>query len=214
MFGGKIIWRLISGQSTLWKNVLEAKYLKSPRHHLLDYDIPNRACSKIWRLCKKAIPFLVQNVSKVPKGGNNIRIGANRIMGWQPITKKPGIGKILSFFDSIGLHYLDQISQWDTQSQIWTGWIFPDIPIDLEASFANLQTHFHSIAPLKKNSNDGFRWDPSGSNYTIKAAYQHICNNEYSMPIWAHWKIAWKFRDHSKNKILHLGPPKRESSHI
>ena len=124
--------------------MLEAKYLKSPRQHLLDYDIPNKACSKIWRLCKKAIPFLAQNISKVPKGGNNIRIGVDRIMDQQPINNKPGIGQILSFFDNIGLHYLDQISQWDIHSQLWTRWIFSEIPVDLEASLANLQTHLHA----------------------------------------------------------------------
>jgi len=80
-FGGKIIWRFISGHSTWWKSVLEAKYLKFPRQHLLDYDIPNIVCSKIWRLCKKAIPFLAQNISKVPKGGTNVKIRADRIMG-------------------------------------------------------------------------------------------------------------------------------------
>jgi len=50
----------------------------------------------------------------------------------------------------MGLHYLDQISQWDIHSQLWTSWIFPEIPIDLEASLANLQTHLHGSAPTKK----------------------------------------------------------------
>eukprot|EP00253_Pinus_taeda_P014551 PITA_14551 len=201
-FGDKIVWRFISNQSAWWKSVLETKYLNSPRQHLLDYDIPNRVCSKIWKLCKKAIPFLAQNISKVPNGGTNIKIGADKIMGQQPISSKPGIDQILSFFDSIGFHYLDQISQWDTHSQTWTRWNFPAIPIDLEASFANLQAHLHSIAPIKKNNNDGFHWDPSGSNYTIKAAHQHICNNEYPMPIWSHWKIAWKSETIPKIKFF------------
>eukprot|EP00253_Pinus_taeda_P032306 PITA_32306 len=30
-FGGKTVWRFISGQSTWWENVFEAKYIKSPR---------------------------------------------------------------------------------------------------------------------------------------------------------------------------------------
>lgn len=80
-FFSKIVSRLISGQSAWWKNVLEAKYLNSPRQHLLDHDIPIRACSKIWGLCRKAIRFLAQNISKVPKGGKNIKSEANRIMG-------------------------------------------------------------------------------------------------------------------------------------
>jgi len=89
-FGGKIVWRLISGQSAWWKNVLEAKYLNSPRQHLLDHDITIKACSNIWGLCKKSIPFITQNISKVLKGGKNIRIGPDRIMGQQPITSRLG----------------------------------------------------------------------------------------------------------------------------
>lgn len=66
-FGGKIVWRFISGHSAWWKSVLEAKYLNFPRQHILDYDIPNRVCSTIWRLCKKAIPFLTQTFLKFPR---------------------------------------------------------------------------------------------------------------------------------------------------
>jgi len=120
-FGGKLVWHFISGYSAWWKIVFEAKYLNFPRQNLLDCDIPNKISSKIWRLCKKAIPFLAQNISKAPKGGTSIKIGLDKIMGQQPIGSQPRTDQILSFFDSIWIYYLDQISQWDNQSQIWTG---------------------------------------------------------------------------------------------
>ena len=85
-FGGKIVWRLISGKPAWWKSVLEIKYLNTSRYHLFEQAIPNKACSIIWGLCKKSIPFLAQNISKVPKGGSNIIIGADRIMGQPPST--------------------------------------------------------------------------------------------------------------------------------
>lgn len=179
--------------------MLETKNLNSPRQQLLDHEIPNRSCSKIWGLCKKAIPLLAQNISKVPKGGSNIRIGADKIMGEQTISNKPGSQQILSFLNSMGIHNLDQISQWDTQSQIWKGWTFPNIPIEMEASLTNLQT---GIAPTKRNSDDGFRWDPSSSNYIVKSAYQQICSNEHPMPIWTQWKIAWKTEALQKIKFF------------
>lgn len=80
-FGAKIIWRLIFGPPAWWKQVRESKYLNFPRQQLLDSDIPNRDSSKIWRLCKKAIPMMTQNISKVPRGGSSINIGANKILG-------------------------------------------------------------------------------------------------------------------------------------
>ena len=49
-FGGKIVWRLITGLLAWWKKVMEIKYLNFPRQQLLDRDIPNRESSKIWRL--------------------------------------------------------------------------------------------------------------------------------------------------------------------
>jgi len=39
---------------------------------------------------------------------------------------------------------------------------------------------------------DSFRWDPSGSIYTIKSGHQYICNNTFQMPLWNHWKIVWR----------------------
>lgn len=80
-FGGKIVWRLITGVPAWWKKVLEIKYLKFSRQQHLDRDIPNTDSSKIWRLCKKAIPLIAHNTSKVPKGGVSINIGVDRIMG-------------------------------------------------------------------------------------------------------------------------------------
>jgi len=119
-FGGKIVWRLITGLPAWWKKVLEIKYLNFPRQQLLDRDIPNRESPKVWRLCKKAIPLIAQNTSKIPKGGASINIGADRIMGQQPINRHGGVHPILSFFERTGIHYLDQISQWDPHTLLWS----------------------------------------------------------------------------------------------
>lgn len=196
------MWRLISEQPTWWKRVLEAKYLSCPRQQLLDCKIPTRNSSKIWKLCKNVIPFLAQNTFKVPKGGNNIKIGAEKIMGNQSISSQPGTDKILLFLYNKGIHYLDQISQWDTHSQICMGWTFPPIPIDLKESFDNLQVHLHSIAPIIKNGIDSFRWDPTGSNYTIQAGHQYLCNEDHLAPTWTHWKIVWKCEAIPKTKFF------------
>jgi len=115
-FAGKLVWRLITGRNAWWKTVLEKKYLNHPRHQLLDHELPNRACSKIWRMCKQAIPFLDQNTSKVPKGGSYIRIGEDKIMGQQPISQRPGTQQILALFSSAGIQTLAQISQWEAHS--------------------------------------------------------------------------------------------------
>lgn len=50
---------------------------------------------------------MAQNISKVPKGGVNIKIGTDKIMGQQPINSQVGADQILSFFDNIGIQHLD-----------------------------------------------------------------------------------------------------------
>lgn len=175
-FGGKIVWRLITGPPAWWKKVLEIKYLNFPRQQLLDQDIPNRYFSKIWCLCKREIPLISQNTSKIPKGGASINIGADRTMVQQPINRHGGVHPILSFFERTGIQFLDQISQWHPHTLLWSVCTFPTIPNGLNASLSTLQSHLHNIAPVKKNDLDGFRWDPSGSSYTIQAAHHYICN--------------------------------------
>eukprot|EP00253_Pinus_taeda_P019461 PITA_19461 len=191
-FGGKIVWRLITDPLAWWKQVLETKYLNSPRQKILNSDIPNRDSSKIGRLCKKAIPFMTQNISKVPRGGASINIGADKILGQQSINRHDEAIPILTFLNNMGIFYLDQISRWDPLSHLWIGWSFPAIPNDLNLSLSALQPLLHSKAPIKKNEKDGFRWDPSGSDYSIQAGHQHICYSTYPMTLWNHWRIVWE----------------------
>jgi len=108
--------RLIGEQHAWWKKVFEAKYLSNLRQQLLDNEIPTSNSSKTWKLCKRVIPFMVQNISKLPKGGGSVKIGADRIMGNQSISSQPGMDQILLFFHNKGIHYLDQISQCDINS--------------------------------------------------------------------------------------------------
>jgi len=114
---------------------------------------------------------MTQNISKVPRGGASINIGADKILGQQPINRHEETIPILTFFNNIGIHYLDQISSWDPQSHIWLGWSFPVIPSDLKSSLSTPQSRLHSEAPVKKNERNDVRWDPSGSEYTVQAGH-------------------------------------------
>eukprot|EP00253_Pinus_taeda_P036249 PITA_36249 len=177
-FGGKIVWRLLEARQAYWKKVIEAKYLNNPRQQLLTSEIPVRSSTSIWKLYKKAISFMAQNVSKVPKDGSKINIGVDNIMGSQAISSRAG----------------------------WKGWSFPPIPDNLNENFNNFQIHLHSIAPIIKNGNDGFRWDPTGSNYSIQVGYQYFCNRDHSTPPWTYWKAVWKSKaiPKAKETIQHL----------
>eukprot|EP00253_Pinus_taeda_P017214 PITA_17214 len=188
-FGGKLIWRLMDNQPAWWKNVLESKYLNQPRSQILNAEIPNRHCTKIWKFCKKSIVFMVQNVSKVPKGGETVNIGSDKIMGNPPINSLPDIDPILRYLHSKGISNLSQISQWNDSANARVQWEFPPIPHHLKGSFGSLCSSLHSIAPTIKGAKDEFRWDPSGTNYSIKAGYSYLSSKEFPTAVWAHRKI-------------------------
>eukprot|EP00253_Pinus_taeda_P018691 PITA_18691 len=191
-FGVKMVWRLITGPTAWWKQVMETKYLNSPRKKLLDASIPNRDSSKIWCLCKRALHILKQNTLKIPGGGESINFASDRIMGLAPLNTIEDAIPIILVLNSRGIHSLDQISKWDPCSHAWTGWAFPEIPAALEASLNAFKKHLHNRAPIRKDEIDGLCWDPSGSTYTIKSGHHYLCNNTFQMPLWNHWKITWR----------------------
>lgn len=92
-------------------------------------------------------------------------------MGQQPISQRPGTQQALAFFSSVSIQTLAQISQWEAHSQTWIGWCFPHIPANAKISLNNLKTYLHGIAPSQCYLADELQWDPSGTIYTIKAAY-------------------------------------------
>eukprot|EP00253_Pinus_taeda_P008935 PITA_08935 len=188
----KMTWRLTTGPTAWWKQVMESKYLSSSRQRLLEDSIPNRDSSKIWQLCKKAAQILKQHTSKIPGGGDNINFSTDKIMGLPPLNTIEEAIPIIHHLNSKGIHRLGQISNWDRDSHAWTSWTFPEIPTSLEACFNAFKAHLHNRAPVKKDAIDGLRWDPSGSTYTIKSGHHHICNGIYQTPLWNHWKIIWK----------------------
>ena len=60
----------------------------------------------------------------------------------------------------------------------------------------------HGVAPLKKECQDSFRWDPSSSSYTIKYGYESLLKDHYPTPPWAIWKQIWKSEALPKVKIF------------
>eukprot|EP00253_Pinus_taeda_P028450 PITA_28450 len=190
-FGIKIAWRLINEPIAWWKQVLECKYLSSKRQNLLETDIPIREATKIWQLCKKAIPHLSHNISKVPRGGDSIDFATNKVMGLPPLNTFDEAIPIIHHLNCKGIQNLHQISKWDENTGAWIGWEFPPIPPVLEPSLKIFQNNLQNRAPIRKGTTNGFRWDPTGSNYIVKSGYQYICNDIYQIPTWNHWRIIW-----------------------
>eukprot|EP00253_Pinus_taeda_P014530 PITA_14530 len=168
--GAKIVWRLITGPTAWWKQVLEVKYLNCTRQQLLDSNIHNKDCTKIWQL--------------------------------QPMGSKAEAIPVINWLNDKGLYHLSQISKWDTNTHAWIGWNFPNPPNVLEASLNALKKLLHSKAPVQEGTLDGYRWDPTGTQYTVKAGHQYLYDNTYQPETWNHWKIVWKAEAPPKVKFF------------
>ena len=127
-----------------------------------------------------------------PGGGASINFGTEKILGQQPLIMHKEATPVIKYLNNRGIHNLAQISSWDSHSHVWTGWSFPEIPNALEPSLSYLNTLLHIKAPIKEDESDGFCWDSTGTNYTVRAGHQHLCNNTFQMSLWNHWKISWR----------------------
>lgn len=69
----------------------------------------------------------------------------------------------------------------------------------------------HSKAPIKEGEMDGFQWDSTGTNYTVRAGHQHLYNNTFQMSLWNHWKIVWQTEASSKIKNIYMDFAERQN---
>lgn len=113
------------------------------------------------------------------RGGANINFGTDKIMGQQPLIMHKEDIHVSNFLNNRGIHHLAQISSWDPHSHVWIGWSFPEILNALEPSLSYLKTLLQSKAPIKEDETDGFCWDSTRTNYTVRAGHQHLCNNTF-----------------------------------
>lgn len=193
---------MITGPTAWWKKILEAKYLNCTRQRLLETNIPNRDSTKIWKLCKKAINFMSQNISKVPRGESSINFSIDIILGQHPIGTKMETIPAINWLNGKGILHLAQISQWDNHSQAWIGWKFPDHPRELDTSLTALKKLLHNKAPVQEGIHDGYRWDPTGTQYTVKVGHQFLCDSTLQQEIWNQWKIVWRVEAPPKVKFF------------
>lgn len=108
----------------------------------------------------------------------------------------------ISWLNDRGIWCLAQITHWGNYSQSWAGWKLPDYPRELETSVVALKNLLHSKAPTQRGKQDGYRWDPTGTQYTTKAGYQHLCDSAFPQTIWNQWKLVWRAEAPPKVKFF------------
>jgi len=72
--GGKLVWRLVSGEFEWWKKVIVSKYFRAPRILFLDMPLPNKKGSPLWKLIKYVAPLIQENLSWLSGNGASINV--------------------------------------------------------------------------------------------------------------------------------------------
>lgn len=65
------------------------------------------------------------------------------------------------------------------------------LPPRLKSQWEALEILLVGAAPINKEDQDEFVWDPSEGNYTVKSGYNYL-QNYNSHDDWNLWKAVWK----------------------
>jgi len=107
-----------------------------------------------------------------------------------------------------GLHFsmeerrintLYSISQWDQDN--WLGWKIPTIPKRLKSQWEKLKSHLSGAAPINREDQDDFVWDPNGGEYMVKSMY-NLLQEHQNQQDWSLWKATWKTECLPKIKVF------------
>ena len=72
--GAKIIWQMISGNRSWWKDALRKKYLNGNRDRRLTFIPNNQNVSPIWKLCQKSAFIIQDDLQWATGNGRKIQI--------------------------------------------------------------------------------------------------------------------------------------------
>lgn len=110
-------------------------------------------------------------------------------MGKNPLNMKQNLKGLQCWMEEKRINTLYSISEWDQEN--WLRWKTPTIPTRLKSQWEKLKTHFSGAAPINREEQDDFIWEPNGGEYTVKSGY-NLLQEHQSQQDWSLWKAAWK----------------------
>jgi len=83
---------------------------------MLTKIIPDRPCTQVWKLIKKIIPQIRDQISKNPGNGKSISIWDDRIMGAAPLNQQQNLRGLKEWMEEKGITSLYSIFEWEHNS--------------------------------------------------------------------------------------------------
>lgn len=114
--GAKILWNIVSRNSTWRKRSLWKKYFSSARTRCLDAPPRKPKCSPIFSLYLKSLPLYTPDLSWIPGNGKQIWIWEDSILGEPSLESSIGLLNLKHFLQENGYCTLWDLSSWDLLS--------------------------------------------------------------------------------------------------
>ena len=122
------------------------KYLKGAPLRSISYANTPPGTS-IWNSCRKSFGFFTQQLFRIPENGKSTLLWNDKISGNPALSSFLPLTEILNWATNKGLIRLADFCIWD-HSGNWSGWSFPDLPIDLLPQKLLLFSFLSGLAPI------------------------------------------------------------------
>lgn len=156
---------------------------------MLTEIIPDRPCTQVWKLIKKSIPQVRDQISKNPGNGNSTSIWDDKIMGTTPLNQYQNLRGLKDWLEEKGTTSLYSISEWE--QNIWIAWRVQFLLDRLKNQWKELKHLLARVSPINKESQDSYIWDPIRGKFTVKLGYNFM-KKYHNYEYWNLWTAAWK----------------------
>jgi len=171
--GSKLLWNLVSGNSTWSKRVLWKKYFQGHRVRCLDQPPKTTRGSPIFSLCLRALEHFKSKLTWISGNGRRIKIWEDSILGDPPLDQKEELLNIKAWLQNNNLSTLWDIYIWDDdEDKSWKNWNLGTYPEVLEEEARDLKKALQGKTPLKACSKDRRGWGASSGKYTAAKGYR------------------------------------------
>jgi ribonuclease HI/exonuclease III len=188
--GGKILWKMIRGNSTWSSKALRTKYFCGHKERCLERPPLTRKGSPILSLCLKALDLITSRLSWIPGNGRKIKFWEDSILGQTPLRSLKGLENIKSWLHSNNKFTLWDLSVWE-QGGLWLKWDLGDYPQTLDTEARSLLEALQGCSPSSARKKDKRGWGSSSGCYSAAAGYAALQAIPWVAPDPSVWKNLW-----------------------
>lgn len=200
--GAKLIWSLLSNSNEWWKKEFIGKYFHKNIFLKPENESREGHGTKIWKLCKTTIPFMLDQLGWQPGNGKRIHLQKDRTLLASLASMNQGVRDLEIQMEERELIHLTDIPIWD-DNEMWSGWCCPTFPPHLYQYLQDLIKSLKGYTPVSSHRlGRHVQMGGKKSHYIVKEGYNHLLKNLPSPPHSRLWGKIWNKDGHPKINTL------------